>query len=266
MPEPSLSLTFADLKSEVGFFLGYGRGSGHGGSAWTDLQTRDIESAVKAGLRQFYSPPPLEGRAPHEWSFLKPQATVTLLSGNSSVRMPPDFAGLDGRLDIAGTTGRMYTQVPVVTVGQVSEQYALTPDRTGFPLIAAIRPVTPQATGQRHDLYVFPLADSDYTLRFVYYVSPNYLTDAFPYHMGGMMHAETVRESCLACAEETIDDTRAVHSQKFRERLAASIVVDRKVKAQELGYNRDLSDEVGIGARGRIWNGGTVSFYGVTPG
>ncbi len=118
------------------------------------------------------------------------------------------------------------------------------PERVGRPELAALQPLkgTGHNKGQRFQLYVWPTADADYGLSFTYYVNPDALTDSFPHHMGGMAHGETVLESCLAVAEQRLDDKSNVHSMKFRERLAASVSLDRRSKPQSLGYNRDRSD------------------------
>ena len=58
----------------------------------------------------------------------------------------------------------------------------------------AVRPLkgTTLTAGQRFDLYVFPIADQEYTLNLRYYVLLNDLTTARPYPYGGMTHAETI--------------------------------------------------------------------------
>ena len=62
----SLTLTRADLEDEVGRALGYGRGSLSG-----DL-LEDVTVCIERGLRQFYTPEPLQGeRTSHRWSFLR---------------------------------------------------------------------------------------------------------------------------------------------------------------------------------------------------
>jgi len=69
MAESTLSVTYAELKIEVGVFLGFERDS----QIWTNDETADVEAIIKRGLRQFYAPPPITGQdAPYIWSFLKP--------------------------------------------------------------------------------------------------------------------------------------------------------------------------------------------------
>ena len=69
----NLGITRTELRGEVGRFLGYGR-------TWANLNDtakEDLDSIIRRGLRQFYSPPPLTGKS-HEWNFLRPTMDLTL--------------------------------------------------------------------------------------------------------------------------------------------------------------------------------------------
>lgn len=245
MPESSLSLSFGDLCSEVGLFLGYGRGAEFGDKAWTSPQQANIESSVRSGLRQFYFPPPVGNEpAAYEWSFLKPVATIAIINGAQSVEMPDDFGGFEGPITLVTPTGRLCYIIPLVGEGQVRRRYTDSPNSTGQPEMVALVPLkgTTATKGQRFDLTFYPAANQAYTVEFPYTILPDALSGSRPYAYGGMTHAETILESCLAIAEQRIDDAVSVHSQKWMERLAASISADRKFKAQALGYNDDRSD------------------------
>ncbi len=244
MSEPTLSLTYDELRGEVGFFLGLGRGSAQGGSAWSNDDERTINFVVKSGLRRFYYPSdPEVAPSGYDWSFLKPVASLSLASGASTLRLPDDFGGLEGQVTVSSSTGG-YAPIPVVGEGMIRQRFAESPSATGRPLMAALRPLkgTTGAQGQRFELFVWPTADATYTLQLAYYVAADYLNTAFPYHLGGSVHAETILESCLAIAEQRLDDAMTVHTMAFKERLLASINHDRKNKPQSLGYNADCSD------------------------
>lgn len=74
MAEPSLSLTFVELRRMVAHMLGYGRDDEN----WTDDQVEELDEIIGTGLQQFYFPPPLrEGELSHDWSFLKPIGSIT---------------------------------------------------------------------------------------------------------------------------------------------------------------------------------------------
>ncbi len=247
MPESTLALTFSDLQREYGAFMGWG----HDFEWETDAdKTSCVSADVKSGCRRFYFPKPLEGeREAYEWSFLRPLGTVALATGESVVDLPDEFGGIEGQVTVSSTGSNSFFPIQITGEGVLRAAFAELPSATGRPLKAALLfPKTNNANaGQRFQLQVFPAADADYTLTFQYYVLPEALTLVKPYMLGGAQHAETLLEAVLSVAEERRDDAKGVHYIAFMERLAASISQDRRMKPQNLGYNRDRSD-------GEEWN------------
>lgn len=246
--ESTLSLKKSHFEGEVGLFLGYGRGTANGDEAWDTLTEATIKSIVNSGYRQFIFPPAIDGnQSPYDWSFLKPEKSLTLASGSRTLALPDDCgAGIEGNITVSSSDSSCYQDVCIVNEGVIRMMFADAPDSTGYPQYAAIRPTkgTAQNHGQTFELYIYPEADADYTLTFTYYVIPDALTDNYPYCYGGAAHAETILESCLAIAEERLDDQHGgVHGRKFRERLIASIGLDRRMKPQKLGYNGDRTEK-----------------------
>lgn len=244
--EPSLNLAYNSLMGEVGFFLGYGRGAQNGDVAWNNNQQKTIDSVVASGLRNFYYPMAPNGTTIN-WSFLKPTATFTLTVGDNTLPLPDDFGGIEGEITILGPNDTTWFPIQICNEGQIRANFSAYPVITGRPLKAAVQPIkgTGAVQSQRFRLFYFPTADTAYNIQFQYYVNPDYLTGAFPYAYGGPPHAETLLESCLAVAEQRLDDMAGVHSQKFQERLLASAIYDNKMKSQDLGYNGDNSDSIG---------------------
>tara|TARA_R110002020_G_scaffold250052_3_gene464173 strand:- start:658 stop:1698 length:1041 start_codon:yes stop_codon:yes gene_type:complete len=73
MAEPSLSMNFEELKSQVGFHLYGGTLVVSGTSTFDGLDDGEkniVKSVVRSGLRGFYNPPPIRQRKAHKWSFL----------------------------------------------------------------------------------------------------------------------------------------------------------------------------------------------------
>lgn len=264
--ESTLSLTLDDIEAEVGHFLGYGRGANFEETAWTPQQQRDIDSVIKSGLRQFYFPPPIDGApAGYDWSFLKPVASLTFASGDSTIPLPADFGGIEGQITMSAAASQISWPIDVVSDGFVRQKYAELPTSTGRPLVAAVQPLkeTKPGRGQRFQLYLWPLADQAYTLRVAYYLTPDALTSHHPFPLGGMAHAETILQSCLSIAEQKLDDAMMVHTAKFKERLIASVNLDRRLKPQKLGYNRDRSDDRYSDPSDRHWLN-TITYNGET--
>lgn len=266
--EPTLAIAYKELKGDVGFYLGYGRGADFdSANPWSDEESLTVDSLVRSGLRQFYYPPPeYPGSLPYDWSFLRPIFSTTLVANAAFLDMPDDFGGIEGRITVTGTTVNVIPwAVDLTNEGIIREAYAASPSCTGRPLRAAVVPLkgTTLTEGQRHQLYVYPLPDQAYPLQFAYYLNPNYLSGAKPYAYGGPQHAETLLESCLAIAEERLQDIAGgPHAMKFKERLLASIGADSRLKPQLQGYNGDASDNVGWTRRDQ-YDGSRTTVYGV---
>ncbi len=245
MAEPTLSLTKADLEAEIGAFLGFGRGTLYAENVWTDEQTRAIQAIRASGERQFYYNPALPDLgipAGYDWSFLKPVSTASLAQNVPTVPLPDDYGGFEGQITIS-QSGQAFVPIDLVGIGMIYGKFASSPTSSGRPQMACAEPLkgTSGTQGQRFQLRVWPTPDTNYTLQFQYYVNPDALTTARPYMYGGAQHAETILESCLAIAEQRLNDKMMVHTEKFKERLLASINIDRRSKPQTLGYNHDRS-------------------------
>ena len=87
-----------------------------------------------------------------------------------------------------------------------------------------------------------------------------------------MPHAETILESCLAIAEQRMENQSGIHSQKFVERLTASVAHDKQYYTPERGgYNADRSDHGYMSENefrryfGDVVDYGGVTFYDTNP-
>ncbi len=260
--ESSLSLKYQDYINKVAFFLGWSTGVEF---IKTDDNLREqvlLDECVASGIRQFYYPPAMPGgfhqgqQTPYEWSFLRPIATLTLVSGEQTIRLPDDFGGCEGEITVAsaGTTTVPWP-IRFFNEGMIREAYAKSPTASGPPTMAALVPIkgTTAIRSSRQDLSFFPIADQNYTVQFQYELLGEMLTGTNPYVYGGAAHVETILESCLSIAEQRIDDMSGVHTMKFHERLEASIAMDRRNKPAVMGYNGDRSDNRHMG-RAWAWN------------
>lgn len=249
--ESSLADTYRDIIGSVGFDLGWGRGADNGDEAWSAQKEKTLKEVVKGGLQQFYNPPPDQTGVSHQWSFLKPLASLTLDEGTKTVMLPPDFKGMESEIIVVSDQGGW----PSVKVGgRVRALLAAYPEASGRPQEAEIEPLkdTSKERGQRFQLAVYPEADQDYTLQFKYSIQGRMLSGELPYAYGGAEHSSTIVASCLAWAELHLDDIPQGPKYGFwRERLAASISMDRQKLPQTLGLNLDRSDRQELGKTGR---------------
>ncbi|MDD5457864.1 MAG: hypothetical protein PHF37_00500 [Phycisphaerae bacterium] len=246
----SLSVTYNELQKAIGRYLGYGRnvyGPDDGSEKWAD-----IEDCVKSGLRQFYSPPPVQGQSgSHQWSFLRPVTTLSLTGNTCDYDLPDDFGGIIGCLTYPASIASR----PVVTVSeQAIRTLRQNSSQTGKPTHAAVRPKASDGTAnQKFEILFWPTPDLETLLTYKYYVAPQALTTENPYPYGGQAHAETILESCLSIAEQRLNDEKGIHWEKFLERLASSIQSDRKTSGADfLGYNGDSSDGAGKSKNSRL--------------
>src|SRR3990167_7786415 len=229
----TLALKKADYESEVGDFMGWGRGEDAGDSAWTTRQLTLIRMDVASGLRTFYYA--------HPWSFMQPFANVTLLEGNTIASLPDDYGGVNGgaKVDVKDESETFVRSLYFGNPAKVVRALAET-QTTGSPTMLAMRPVKTLTPGkmQKDELVVFPEADQDYTLVFPYFFTPNYLLDVTqPFALGGVDHHETILECCLAVAELRRDNQLGVHNQKAEMLLKKSISSDQRKNPRRLTFS-----------------------------
>ncbi len=251
MSEPTLSLKKADYDQGIGAFLGYRRGADAGDPAWTTSQAANIREVMIAALDRFYHHAViLETGNVHSWTFLRPYLEFTLASGESELKLPDDFARIEGQIVVSSAAGTVSTRMPVDLYGEpfVMQQFALNPSATGQPQYAAVASDATRGptlnNSDRKKLICYPTADQDWTLGFTYKILPDCLTGTHPYAYGGAEHTGTIKAGCIAAAELYLDDSRGVREQYYQELLAASIAADRKAQPHVFGPNRDTSDDL----------------------
>tara|TARA_R110002020_G_scaffold111625_5_gene257443 strand:- start:155 stop:1741 length:1587 start_codon:yes stop_codon:yes gene_type:complete len=87
----------------------------------------------------------------------------------------------------------------------------------------------------RHNITTFS-RDSTSTfdgehLEYMYRVIPDALTPTNRYPLCGAIHGDTLMKACQAVAERKLGDDAGIYEAKFKERMEASIALDRAVKA-----------------------------------
>jgi hypothetical protein len=214
MAESTLSIAYADLRSETGQFLGWSRDSAN----WsTENRSTIIASILADGLRRFYVPPILQGeRKAHEWSFLKPTISITTTAPYSTGTIAATAgvvtlsggtwptAAADGELIVAGVT---------YTVNTRNSGTGITLDDTSIEIDA----------GTAYEI-VFPFVT---------------LTDAF----GGLLGPITFRPGSSAC----YGPLENVGEWMIRTRRQDSDLTSRPTMAAI--RNRVISDTSTIGQR-----------------
>jgi len=192
MAESGLSIGFPELKSEVGFYVGYGRTVANFSAA----EDTEVETLVQSGIRRVYYPIALpQGMAGYEWTWLRPSSTLYL-----------GASGIDGAVSTLQFDSASYT------------------DWTAYGITAAIDTVTISAgTGPTLGTYdIDVVAVGDLTLSaapgdgtsLTFYVGRNpanyTLPDNFGRIIGSFQHAaDEHRSPIMVISESAILEMRA---------------------------------------------------------
>lgn len=234
--ESTLTITFAGLKSEIGAYLGISRTT----TDWSAENTADVARILKAGQRQFYEasyrPNPNAPLRTHVWSFLRKRMSLNISSGTATYALPDAFAGfLDPELAFTASKAWPLTLVPMWRVIEKIQAGTSMPTGISQPLLAAVESVTStlSTTGQRWQIVLWPTPDSSLVVTGQYRLNPDALATDGHYPLGGEAHAQTILESCLAAAEEMMNDQLTIHRERYAELLAQSIQLDSRLHAQE---------------------------------
>ena len=89
MAESTLTLTVDDLRNSITEEM-YG-----GDGLYSSLSSAEkaiVERTRASGMRQFYSPPPIGGKA-HQWTFMFPVTTLSINAPQSSSTITYDHTG-----------------------------------------------------------------------------------------------------------------------------------------------------------------------------
>lgn len=231
MAESTLSIPYADLKAEVGGYLGYGVDS----ASWSAAQDNEIDRYVQAGVRRFYYPPAAEGyEEGYQWSFLSPTTTISTAASDAAQDLPDALGRVLGDFHYPESDFHH----SIVQVSEERYQKLLSrSDDTGPPRVARIaHKAQTKGKGQRLEVKWWPIPDAVYTLTYRYEAYTGKLSDTNKYPLGGMRHSELVIASCLAVAEQRANDERGIHTEDYQRMLVAAIQQDRRLGARHYGH------------------------------
>ena len=157
--------------------------------------------------------------------------------------LPDDFGRLIGSLHFA--TNETRREIDIIPLGDLLELRARN-DEIGVPQYAAIRPKSSDGSaGQKQEILFWPRSDAYYPLSYAYEAYQAALSDANPYPLGGMQMSELYIESCLAVAEQRINDEGGLHSQLYQALLLDAVTRDMKKGPStfgQMGHQERLGD------------------------
>lgn len=217
-------LPYGELVAAVAKFLGYDP------AHLTETMSSEVDGCVQSGLRNYYYPPKMEGvDEGFEWAFLRREETLETQAGVGDYALPASFGRIFGQLT---PTDCPAPGVPVIPYGDLVRMRSdCAPSRPRFVALSA--------TGTGKHLHLCPVPDKAY--RFAYTSEANIapLSASNEYALGDDRNAELLLESCLAAAEQRVNDETGQHCAAFNRLLVAAIERERKAYAQTFGYIGD---------------------------
>ncbi len=260
MAESGLSLGFSDFKQSIGYFLDYGL------TGWSVAEEAEIERIVQTGVRRVHYPV-LPGAPPHEWSWLRPSTSLTLVvdqynyttGTNLATELPDAFGRLIGEFHYALESN--LSRVMIVPLGAVLEARA-SYDKSGNPEFAAFRYTSSDGSaGQHSEVLFYPTPDVAKVLSYEYEAYAYALSDSAPYPLGGSQLSELFKESCLAVAESDIlDEGNGIHMKTYQAMLMDAIMRDKSRRGKQYGNMGDNTN----GPISQWQRGHTGSSYPIT--
>jgi hypothetical protein len=227
----SLHVSYTSLTTAVADYLGFSNPP-TGGDA------TKVDAIIQSGLRQFYWPTVLQDGKPIRWSFLSPTTTVTTVNAQEDYTLPADYGGnANSFVYLAGAT----SLEPLVGISD-QHMHAIRAGnpKSGRPQYYGINPNTSDSSGvQQWELMFYPKPDAAYVIQYQYDVTPPALSSTYLYPYGPALHSETIIESCLAIAEERVNDAKgnptagSPHRSRFNELLAASVRLDAAMAPED---------------------------------
>ena len=198
-----------------------------------------VDDLVNDGYERFLSPLPVPGeKESHRWGFLRPYITITTVADQDDYPLPTDFGGLDGPIMYREGDSKYF---PIKKTDPSRIRYLRQREdlsHLGYPTECAVVGRVPTGvSGNQAELMLWPTPDAAYNLDIRYYIITGKLSDARPYPACDAYHNQTLLESCLAVAEERLEDQRAIHAQNFLERMIASVSYDREKYGSDHMWN-----------------------------
>ena len=220
---------------------------------WNDWNAETeglITRIVQQGVMNYYYPPVVDGYQ-HEWTFMRPTASITTAAKQAAYDLPEDFERFDG--DLTYDPDKGYGPIRITSEGEI-RTLAQQTDYTSTPNRAAARPKgSTGLAAQREEVLLHPTPDSTYKLSFRYHALPRQLGDTYTFPLGGPAHAEGIAASCVAAAELKKTGGEGPMATHFKGRLGAMISQDLRRAPRHLGYSGDPHSASRSRAEARAW-------------
>jgi hypothetical protein len=222
----SLSLTYDEIRRELGRFLGLGVDF----SSWDAATVVDVADVIRRGSRRFYYPEVSmlpegsESLAGHKWSFLQDELSVSLAIDTLYHALPSDFVAMSEVPTIEGSN------YPLEEVTESDIRNLINAETgQGFPQYYAVKR-TDAGLALSYRIALYPLPTEALTLSGWYQFDPPEISSSQA-PIVPSNHAETFLASMLAAGDEmfNLESTNMRHLERFKSMLAASILQDKMI-------------------------------------
>lgn len=110
---PETVVSVNNIKVKIAEFLGFGRNTEGLGTTWNTDEEAQLDDILREGARRFYWPAPLRNeRQAHRWSFLRPEASLTLTAPYATGTLTI----VDGVATLAGGTFPSWAANGILTI------------------------------------------------------------------------------------------------------------------------------------------------------
>jgi len=257
--DPTLKLTYDDLRIRVAEFLGvayYGAAGNEAAQVPTDAHDLDkVSRLVNNGYRRFLRD------NKRGWNFMTVPLSITFGTGtvggdNARYYLPDDFYGL------LVTPFTFDSSGPRIAIDPVSEQelreLQAANDSSGDPVVVAFRAIntTETATGQRWEAIFYPEPSGTQTVTATYKRFPAALSSGTHRPVSGFQHDPAILEACLAAAELEVGDSAGPHEAAYQRELKVSLELDARASHHR---SKDYGDK----SEDRLGRRRPFSYYGV---
>lgn len=257
MADPSLVLTYDDLRLRVAEFLGiayYGVNGDEAAQVPVDAHDLDkVSRIVNDGYARFL------GDNERGWNFMTVPLTLTFGTGtvsadNARYYLPDDSYGI-----IVGPF--TYTSGgPRITIEPVSEaelrelQWS---NSTGTATVYAVRAIntTEATTAQRWEAVFWPTPSGTETVTAQYKRFPTALSVGTQRSVAGFQHDRTVLEAAMAAAELSVGDSTGPHEATYARLLKQSLKIDARASQPRVQDYGDRSEDGGGPRRPKTYYG-----------
>lgn len=228
--ESTLSLTFAQMYANIGAKL-------YGTRSPTGDNLTECKRIVNEGYSFFV--------AFHDWSFLHPEATITLgaADADGNFDLPGDFAEPESNFAFGPDSG--YPPLQWTTPDVIRAKRAAS-SSGAIPTLCSLQSVALAAeTGQRWELMVWPTPATATTLYYQYLRNPALLSGDNDYPVGGMRYSPAVMACAYMIWEGEQGRTDGAEAVKAMRLLEAAKKTNLRQQPRNVGYNVDNSDNDG---------------------